>query len=218
MDIFDGAQNVASPTTPHHLTYKQALFVHELLADPEMDVAKAYENSYGPGHSSARESAHKLLKIPAVKEAIDNATQQRIVRTQITQDWVLNRLKAVSDRCFQAEPVLDSRGYPTGEYKFDAANTIKATELIGKHIGMFKDKVDHQHHMNGGLGRLLGSFDFANLQDDELEVVERAILVIEKLKSGTGDSEGTGDLETRNSEREIQEELQGILEGSSNRG
>jgi phage terminase small subunit len=37
------------------------------------------------------------------------------------------------------EPVLDSKGEPTGEYKFNAMGANKALELIGKHLGLFKD-------------------------------------------------------------------------------
>ena len=31
----------------------------------------------------------------------------------------------------------------TGEYKFDSAGANRATELLGKHLGMFVDKVEH---------------------------------------------------------------------------
>lgn len=43
----------------------------------------------------------------------------------------------------QAEPVLDSRGKPTGEYRYDGSVANKALELLGKHLGLFKDKVEH---------------------------------------------------------------------------
>jgi len=53
----------------------------------------------------------------------------------------------------QAEPVLDRRGEPvyvetpTGElapaYTFQAAPANRSLELIGKHLGLFPDKVEH---------------------------------------------------------------------------
>ncbi|AMQ06603.1 hypothetical protein AZE41_12070 [Sporosarcina psychrophila] len=60
--------------------------------------------------------------------------------------WVLKRLKDISDRSMQAEPVMmfdpASGGMAeSGEYEFDSTGANKATELIGKHIGMFYPKL-----------------------------------------------------------------------------
>ena len=69
--------------------------------------------------------------------------------------YVLKNLKSVAERCMQAEEVLDREGNPVfiqgpdGEYapqyKFDQAGATKSLELIGKHVGMFNDKVKHEH-------------------------------------------------------------------------
>ncbi len=40
----------------------------------------------------------------------------------------------------QAEPVLDRKGAPTGEYKFDSAGANRSLELLGKELGMFGEK------------------------------------------------------------------------------
>lgn len=45
----------------------------------------------------------------------------------------------------QAEEVKDREGNSTGEYKFDSSSAIKANELIGKHLGLFSEKVKHEH-------------------------------------------------------------------------
>ena len=37
---------------------------------------------------------------------------------------------------------------PTGEYQFDSSGANKATELIGKHLGMFKETIKHEGSMN----------------------------------------------------------------------
>ena len=36
-----------------------------------------------------------------------------------------------------SEVVLDSKGKPTGEYRFNAHGALKGLELIGKHLGMW---------------------------------------------------------------------------------
>jgi hypothetical protein len=41
----------------------------------------------------------------------------------------------------QHQPVLDSHGEPTGQYRFDAAGANRALELLGRHFAMFTDKV-----------------------------------------------------------------------------
>jgi hypothetical protein len=45
-------------------------------------------------------------------------------------------------RAAQAEPVLDRKGEPTGEYRFDGPTARGCLELLGKEIKMFGTKGD----------------------------------------------------------------------------
>jgi phage terminase small subunit len=83
-----------------------------------------------------------------IKNEIDKRLETRAKKAGLDAEWVLQRLKDISDRCMQAEAVFDREGNETGEYKFDSTGANKATELIGKHLGMFRDKVEH----SGSLG------------------------------------------------------------------
>jgi phage terminase small subunit len=47
----------------------------------------------------------------------------------------------VVEHAMDAVPVLDMKGNPTGMWRFDSTGANKALELIGKHLGMFKDKL-----------------------------------------------------------------------------
>ena len=62
---------------------------------------------------------------------------------------------AVVERCLQAEAVVDRKGEPViietpeGElaaaYTFQAMGAIRALELLGKHLQMFNETVNHDH-------------------------------------------------------------------------
>ncbi|MFA5149255.1 MAG: hypothetical protein WC491_09055, partial [Candidatus Omnitrophota bacterium] len=52
----------------------------------------------------------------------------RMKRTEITQEYVLNSLKSVADRCM-------------GE-RLDSSGANKSLELLGKHLKLFTEKVE----------------------------------------------------------------------------
>jgi len=59
-----------------------------------------------------------------------------------TADEVLANIRTVATRCMQAVPVLDAEGNPTGEYRFDAANALRGFELVGKYLGIWRDRLE----------------------------------------------------------------------------
>ena len=78
-----------------------------------------------------------------VKAAIAEQLSIRAERLRVGGDWVLGELRRVYDRCMEIQEIKDVYGQSTGEFKFDAANAIKALALIGKHVDVraFEDKV-----------------------------------------------------------------------------
>lgn len=102
-----------------------------------------------PVHHLAAQRANKLMKRPDVQELI--ATLREQVSADMAQRYAISRESIIRDlvdiqrKCMQAEPVKDGQGEPTGEYRFDAAGAIKATELLGKELGMFVQRVKHEH-------------------------------------------------------------------------
>ena len=69
-----------------------------------------------------------------VKSAIAEQLSIRAERLRVGGDWVLGELKRVYDRCMEIQEIKDVYGQPTGEFRFDATNAIKALALIGKHV------------------------------------------------------------------------------------
>lgn len=120
------------------LTDKQRKFCEEYLID--LNATQAAIRA-GYSEKTAQEMGSENLSKPIISEYIAACQKEIRERTNITQDWVVNRLKEISDRCMQAEPVMAWIGgeyVESGEYKFDSSGATRATELLGKHIGIFE--------------------------------------------------------------------------------
>ena len=132
------------------LTAKQERFVEEYLID--LNATQAAIRA-GYSKNGAQVQGHRMLSNANVAEAIQSAKAERSKRTEITQDYVLTNIVETLERCRQVRPVIRADGSPAmvetedGEmapaFKFDPANALKAAELLGKHLVMFTDKVDH---------------------------------------------------------------------------
>lgn len=102
------------------LPAKQQAFVREYLIDLNATAAAARagykDGAYG----------RQLLTLPNVADVIQAALARRAARTELTQDYVLNGLRGIADDSNQ-----------------NGAPRVRALELLGKHQGMFVDRVDH---------------------------------------------------------------------------
>jgi phage terminase small subunit len=133
------------------LTPKQQRFVEEYLID-----FNATQAAIRAGYSevSAAEMGCENLMIPKISQAINEAKADLSRRAEISQEWVIQNLKRVASRCMQVEPVYGKDGQQVqaenddGElvpcFTFNATGANKAIELIGKHIGMFKENAPVQ--------------------------------------------------------------------------
>lgn len=119
------------------LNGKQQLFILEYMKDNNATQA-AIRSGYTKATAYAQ--GHRLMKDVQIKAEIDKLTAEKLEKLKVSPDWVIDRLKTISDRCMQEIPVLDKDGNPTGEYKFDAAGANKSTELLGKHLGVFQEQ------------------------------------------------------------------------------
>ena len=82
------------------LTLQQRMFAEELIADPFMSVTEAAKKA-GYSEATAQVQGSKLLKHPVISRMIGHALNERLKRTQIGQDEVLNLLinAATLDPC-----------------------------------------------------------------------------------------------------------------------
>ena len=123
------------------LTEKEKAFCQEYLKD-----FNGTQSAIRAGYSenSAKEIAYENLTKHHIAQYLQQLIDKRAESCELSAQWVLSNLKDVVTRCMQAEPVLDSKGFPTGEYKFNSMGANKALELIGKHLGLFKEMSDKE--------------------------------------------------------------------------
>ena len=107
---------------------KQQRFVLEYLKDRNATQA-AIRTGYS--ERTAGSYGHDLLKNPEVSAVILKKTEELAEKQEISIEWVLKKLKATADTC--EVPAVQ----------------VRAIELIGKHLGMFREKMDLT--LDGGL-------------------------------------------------------------------
>ena len=132
------------------LSDKQQKFVAEYLID--LNATQAAIRA-GYSERSAKEIGCENLTKPNIANAIQKAFEDRSRRTAVTQDYVLTTIQDTIERCTQAEPVKYKNGEqvmvetPDGEvapaYTFNANGVLKGCELLGKHLKLFTEKIEH---------------------------------------------------------------------------
>lgn len=131
------------------LTDKQKRFVEEYLVD--LNATQAAIRA-GYSEQTAYSIGQRLLKKVEVQEAIQQAQNKRTTRTQITQDEVIRRLIENVDISMGKKatvitiPSKSENGKVVGndvaQFVYEPSAANKALELLGKHLGIFKDGVD----------------------------------------------------------------------------
>ena len=130
------------------LTDKQKRFVSEYLID--LNATQAAIRA-GYAKKTAGSIGQENLKKPEIQKAISEAMLKRQERTELTAEEVIADLREVRDICMGRKKirVIEVAKFEgeinTSEIEakmIDPAGANKALELLGKHIGMFTDKMD----------------------------------------------------------------------------
>lgn len=113
------------------LTPKQERFVQEYLVDLNATQA-AIRAGYTKNRAS--ELGYQLLQKTTVQAALKAAMDERSKRIEISQDYVLMGLREIADQ--------EASDAAASELKY--SSKLKALELLGKHLGMFTDRVENK--------------------------------------------------------------------------
>lgn len=108
-----------------NLTPKQRRFVEEYLKDLNGTQA-AIRAGYSA--KTANEQSSQLLAKLNVKEAVQLRMDKRSKRVEITADYVLGTIQSTVETC------KDIGEHPA---------VLKGCELLGRHLKLFTDKVEH---------------------------------------------------------------------------
>jgi len=137
------------------LTIKQEKFAQGLFAG--LSQREAYIEAYDTkkmSNGAIDVEACKLSANPKVALRVKELQDELKERNMISVEYVLSTIHETVERCKQSYPVLDRKGQqiyvetPDGDmlpaYEFDAKDVLKGCELLGKHLGMFVEKHEHE--------------------------------------------------------------------------
>lgn len=112
-------------TTNRALTKQQQMFVDAYLSNPGMTATDCIRIAY-PKTKYPDRMASQLLENTRVRKAISDVRQKVAEKVNIDAEWVLKKYIGIIERCEETEP----------------QTARAALDSVGKHLGMFKDKVE----------------------------------------------------------------------------
>ena len=155
------------------MTKKQKRFVEEYLIDLNATQA-AIRAGYSP--DSAKEIGSENLTKPNIAKAVDQAIAERSKRTGVNADRVVRELAKIAfvnagevvdfDTALLMDKISDDDmaaiqsvkvktfGEDGIEREVKLADKLKALELLGKHLGLFKDKVEINGNVKADMSSL----------------------------------------------------------------
>ena len=136
---------------------------HELFCQEYVVDYNGTQAAIRAGYSdkSARQQATRLLANAAILARVRELQQDQVRRLAITQDYVVLQLMDTYRCCREPTPVLEwdpeaREMVESGKYQFDSKGALRALELIGKHLGMYQDRLKVEGKLDTGqLGKVL---------------------------------------------------------------
>lgn len=113
------------------MTQRQKRFVEEYLVDLNASAAAKRAGYRG------QNTGYLMLRKPHVHKALEEAIQQRSERNLVRQDEVVKALREIA---------FSDASDETGA-KVKLGSKLRALELLGKHLGMFRQEQQDQEEV-----------------------------------------------------------------------
>lgn len=112
----------------------------------DADLAEAIEaGGYRPpGGMTKHGYARRLLRSPGLQELVYLYQHRRARAASINEYLVLDRIMTVIEVCTGERDVPGRKG---SQRIFDASNALRGSELLGKHLRMFADRLEVKHEL-----------------------------------------------------------------------
>lgn len=108
----------------------QRRFILEYLADPRRNASQAYLRA-GYHSNNPKQHAYHLLHNPEVQRQMAYELQRHLEKLNIDAELVLKGIVQTIERAEKS-----------GEGAWQSATILKGYELLGRYLGMFKDKME----------------------------------------------------------------------------
>lgn len=116
---------------------------HETFVQGLMSGLTGDEAYIRAGYKPNRFNASRLKTTENVLARMRELQEITAKAVNLDVQWVLTRLASNVERALQAEKPTEEGG----EYKYDGAVANRGLELIGKHLGMFKERIEIGGHI-----------------------------------------------------------------------
>ena len=139
----DGKAKPKAKKPKQKLNVRQAKFVAGVLRHGAKNKA-AREAGYS--QKNPDQTANKLIKSPHVREAIEKGIEQVSSKALVDAEFVLGGLRLVAEKCLGRETIdrYDAMLKESVVVKdFDSAGANRSLELLGKHLKLLTDRVEH---------------------------------------------------------------------------
>lgn len=125
------------------MTPKQERFCREYIIDYN---GKQAAIRAGFSEKTAKSQATHMLRKAEILACVRAMQHEQAERLAVSADFVILRLVETLERCMTAQPVMvwdpsTRQKVESGAYTFDSKGALRALELIGKHLGMFEDRM-----------------------------------------------------------------------------